>query len=89
MTQKLADQNPGQTHLCNHQVQVATTPPNLPNQQNNSGHPAAPMHITKPSPAPSGGEEWAKLLVTCMEEQEYNNREIEKQEGVLRQHRDV
>ena len=35
------------------------------------------MHITQPSPAPSGGEEWAKLLVIHMEEQEYNNREIE------------
>ena len=53
-----------------------TQPPNT------SGHPAAPMHITQPSPAPSGGEDWAKLLVTRMEEQEYN-REIQNRKAYL------
>ena len=58
-------------------------PTQSPNQHNTSGHPAAPTHITQPSPAPSGGEEWAKLLVTHMEEQEYNNREIENRKTYL------
>ena len=58
-------------------------PTQSPNQHNTSGHPAVPMHITQPSPAPSGGEEWAKLLVTHMEEQEYNNREIENRKAYL------
>ena len=56
-------------------------PTQSPNQHNTSGPPAVPMHITQPSPAPLGGEEWAKLLVTCMEEQEYNNREIENRKA--------
>ena len=46
-------------------------------QHNLSNHHPVPVHTTQPSPAPSGGKEWAKLLVTHMEEQEYNNREIE------------
>ena len=58
-------------------------PTQSPNQQNTSGHPAVPTHITQPSTAPSGGEEWAKLLVTRMEEQEYNNREIENRKAYL------
>ena len=58
-------------------------PTQSPNQHNTSGHPAVPSHITQPSPAPSGGEEWAKLLVTWMEEQEYNNREIENRKDYL------
>ena len=58
-------------------------PTQSPNQHNTSGHPPVPAHITQPSPAPSGGEEWAKLLVTHMEEQEYNNREIENRKAYL------
>ena len=54
-----------------------------PNQHNTSSHPPVPVHTTQPSPAPSGSEEWAKLLVTCMEEQEYNNREIENRKTYL------
>ena len=30
MIQQLADPNPGQAHLWNHQVQIVTTPPNHP-----------------------------------------------------------
>ena len=52
-------------------------PTQSPTQHNTSNHQSVPAHTTQPSPAPSGGEEWAKLLVTHMEEQEYNNREIE------------
>ena len=51
-------------------------PTQSPNQHNTSNHQPVPAHTTQPSPAPSGSEEWAKLLVTRMEEQEYNNREI-------------
>ena len=58
-------------------------PTQSPNQHNTSGHPAVPMHITQPSPAQSGGKEWAKLLVTCMEDQEYNNGEIENRKAYL------
>ena len=54
-----------------------------PTQHNTSNHPPVPAHTTQPSPAPSGGKEWAKLLVTCMEEQEYNNREIENRKTYL------
>ena len=54
-----------------------------PNQHNTSSHQPVPAHTTQPSPAPSGSEEWAKLLVTCMEEQEYNNREIENRKTYL------
>ena len=50
-------------------------------QHKMSHHYPVPAHTTQPSPAPSGSKEWAKLLVTCMEEQEYNNREIEKKEN--------
>ena len=46
------------------------------NQHNISNNQPVPAHTTQPSLAPSGGEEWAKLLVTHMEEQEYNKREI-------------
>ena len=58
-------------------------PNQSPNQQNTSNHQPVPAHTTQQSPAPSGGEEWAKLLVTCMEEQEYNNREIENRKTYL------
>ena len=58
-------------------------PTQSPNQHNTSDHPAVPTLIIQPSPAPSGGEEWTKLLVTCMEEQEYNNREIENRKAYL------
>ena len=54
-----------------------------PNQHNTSSHQPVPAHTTQPSPAPSGGEEWAKLLVTFMEEQEYNNRKIENRKTYL------
>ena len=54
-----------------------------PNQHNTSSHQPVPAHTTQPSPAPSGGEEWAKLLVTHMEEQEYNNKEIENRKTYL------
>ena len=58
-------------------------PTQSPNQHNTSSHQSVPAHTTHPSPAPSGGEEWAKLLVTHMEEQEYNNREIENRKTYL------
>ena len=58
-------------------------PTQSPNQHNISGHSAVPMHTTQPSPAPSGNEEWAKLLVIHMEEQEYSNREIENRTAYL------
>ena len=54
-----------------------------PAQHNSSNHHPVPAHMTQPSLAPSGSEEWAKLLVTCMEEQEYNNREIENRKTYL------
>ena len=53
------------------------------NQHNTSSHQPVPVHTTQPSPAPSGSEEWDKLLVTRMEEQEYNNREIENRKTYL------
>ena len=52
-------------------------------QHNTSNHQPVPAHTTHPSPAPSGSEEWAKLLVTCMKKQEYNNREIENRKTYL------
>ena len=58
-------------------------PTQSPNQHNTSNHPAVLIHTTQPSPAPSGNKEWAKLLVTRMEEQEYNNREIENRKAYL------
>ena len=58
-------------------------PTQSPNQHNTSNHQPVPAHTTQPSSAPSGGEEWAKLLVTCMAEQEYNNREIENRKTYL------
>ena len=58
-------------------------PTQSPNQHNTSSHQPVPVHTTQSSPAPSGGKEWAKLLVTCMEEQEYNNREIENRKTYL------
>ena len=53
------------------------------NQHNTSCHQPVPAHTTQPSPATSGGEEWAKLLVTHMEKQEYNNTEIENRKTYL------
>ena len=58
-------------------------PTQSPTQHNTSNHQPVPAHTTQPSPATSGSEEWAKLLVTCMEEQEYNNREIENRKTYL------
>ena len=58
-------------------------PTQSPTQHNTSSHQPVPAHTTQPSRTPSGGEEWAKLLVTCMEEQEYNNREIENRKTYL------
>ena len=58
-------------------------PTQSPTQHNTSSHQPVPAHTTQPSPAPSGGEEWAKLQVTHMEEQEYNNREIENRKTYL------
>ena len=58
-------------------------PTQSPNQHNTSSHQPVPVHTTQPSPVPSGSEEWAKLLVTHMEEQEYNNREIENRKTYL------
>ena len=58
-------------------------PTQSPTQHNTSNHQPVPVHTTHPSPAPSGGKEWAKLLVTHMEEQEYNNREIENRKAYL------
>ena len=58
-------------------------PTQSPNQHNTSSHQPVPIHTTQPSPAPSGSKEWAKLLVTHMEEQEYNNREIENRKTYL------
>ena len=58
-------------------------PTQSPNQLNISNNQPVPAHTTQQSPAPSGGEEWAKLLVTCMEEQEYNKREIENRKTYL------
>ena len=58
-------------------------PTQSPTQHNTSNHQPVPVHTTHLSPAPSGSEEWAKLLVTHMEEQEYNNREIENRKTYL------
>ena len=58
-------------------------PTQSPIQHNTSNHQPVPAHTIQPSPAPSGSEEWAKLLVTHMEEQEYNNREIENRKTYL------
>ena len=56
---------------------VSYHPTQSPTQHNTSNHQPVPAHTPQLSTAPSGSEEWAKLLVTHMEEQEYNNREIE------------
>ena len=53
-------------------------PTQSPNQHNTSSHQPVPVHTTQPSPAPSGSEEWAKLLVTCMDEQETEKLKIGK-----------
>ena len=45
-------------------------PTQSPNQHNTSSHQPVLVHTTQPSLAPSGSEEWAKLLVTHMEEKE-------------------
>ena len=58
-------------------------PTQSPTQHNTSNHQPVPAHTTQPSPAPSGSKEWAKLLVTRMEEQEYKNREIENRKTYL------
>ena len=58
-------------------------PTQSPTQHNTSNHHPVPAHTTQPSPAPSGSKEWAKILVTHMEEQEYNNREIENRKTYL------
>ena len=56
-------------------------PTQSPNQHNTSNHQPVPEPTTHPSP--SGSEEWAKLLVTHMEEQKYKNREIENRKTYL------
>ena len=58
-------------------------PTQSPNQGISTNHPPAPIHTTQPSPTPSGNEEWAKLLVTRMEEKEYNCREKENRKTYL------
>ena len=58
-------------------------PTQSPNQHNRSNHPPAPTHTTQPSLTPSGNEEWTKLLVTHMEEKEYNRREKENRKAYL------
>ena len=58
-------------------------PTQSPNQYNTSSQPPAPIHTTQPAPAPPGNEEWAKLLVTHMEEREYNSREKENRKAYL------
>ena len=58
-------------------------PTQSPLQHNTPNHQPVPAHTTQPSSAPSGGKEWAKLLVTHMEEQKYNNREIENRKTYL------
>ena len=58
-------------------------PTQSPNQHNTSSHQPVPAHTMQPSPAPSGSKKWAKLLVTHMEEKEYNNREIENRKTYL------
>ena len=58
-------------------------PTQSPNQHNTSNHLPAPIHTTQPSPTPSGNKEWAKLLVTHMEERECNRREKEKGKAYL------
>ena len=83
MTQQLADPNPGQANLWSHQVQVVTTTRKSPNQHNTLSHPPVPLHTKQPSPVPSGNKEWAKLLVTHMEEQKYNSREKENRKAYL------
>ena len=83
MIHKLADPNPGQAHPMESPSAGSYHPTQSPNQHNTSSHQPVPVHTTQPSPAPSGGKEWAKLLVTCMEEQEYNNREIENRKTYL------
>ena len=59
-------------------------PTQSPNQHNTSSHQPVPVHTKQSSLVPLGGEEWAKLLVTHMEEQEYNNREIENRKTYLK-----
>ena len=46
-------------------------PTQSPTQHNTSNHQPVPVHTTHPSLAPSGGEKWAKLLVTCVMLQRY------------------
>ena len=58
-------------------------PTQSPDQHNTSGHPPAMIHTTQISPPPSENEEWAKLLVTCLEECEYNSREKENKKAYL------
>ena len=71
-TMQLADPNPGKVDLWNHPVQAATMP--LSHQNNTTLQLNHQLHTTQPSPAPSGNEEWAKLLVIRMEEWEYTSR---------------
>ena len=59
-------------------------PTQSPNQHNTSSDQPVPAHTTQPSPAPSGGKEWAKPLVTRMKEQEYNNKVIENGKTYLK-----
>ena len=57
-----------------------------PTQSPNRGRqPFSPVepHITRPSPTPSGDDDWAKLQVTRLEENEENTREVENQKRYL------
>ena len=47
--------------------------------------PSSPVepHITRPSPTPSGGEDWARLLITRLETNNENSREVENQRRYL------
>ena len=58
-------------------------PNESPDQHNTSSQQPAPIHTIQPSPAPLGNEEWAKLLVTFIEEWEYNSREKENRKAYL------
>ena len=83
MIPRLADPNPDPAHPCSHQAQVVTT---QPNHQPSTIRPTTTqyLHIQHSHPQPhQAARNGAKLLVTHMEEQEYNNREIENRKTYL------
>ena len=83
MIPRLADPNPDPAHPWSHQVQAVTTQPNHHTStilQTTNHY----LHIQHSHPQPHQAvKNGAKLLVTCMEEQEYNNREIENRKTYL------